>query len=611
MKRFYTIFFVPLMFINYLSVADAQTVSIVADENNSTPAYVGSSLTYHIGINAAENVTGFDLNVSFPENLIRKEGWSTYGADSDGQGGYSDSGLQSGRPSIPVVKTECRAIAAGTGKIRVTGTLTTTDSGNITIDVGFPITILPPDPNNPLPARGNIEIAGYSTPNSPGFRQRASLDFVGIPSVYAIALSREENVAEVEVAVTYTPKTLGVAAITIDPGLSGATAQDSNPPGHITFRTPRVPRFGELFRLQFTPVRAGSAHIQVTKAVLKNSPQDTPGTVLVGESLPTSSIDVINAKGISNIAVVPADGQLTVTWDPVSGAKSYLVEVYGPSNREQIESLKPTVTLENLRNNSAYTIWVAAYETEEPILFSSVLAASRESVIGVPSDQREETPPETAPEPPPTAPVPKTDVNQDGKVNKIDLLFVVIVLGENPPKNPNFDVNDDGIVNITDVLLVIETLDDSVDPAAPMSREGVTSLDPALLSTYIHRLRAENEGSAKYEQAIIFFQGLLASIRPTETQLLANYPNPFNPETWIPYQLAQDSEVRISIYDARGSVVCVLTLGHQSAGYYTSRSRAAYWDGRNTFGERVASGLYLYQLQADNVSALRKMVILK
>ena len=96
-----------------------------------------------------------------------------------------------------------------------------------------------------------------------------------------------------------------------------------------------------------------------------------------------------------------------------------------------------------------------------------------------------------------------------------------------------------------------------------------------------------------------------------QTQLLANYPNPFNPETWIPYQLANPSEVRITIYDTRGTVVRHLELGHQREGYYTGQSLAAYWDGRNTVGERVASGVYFYQLQADNLSLLRKMLILK
>ena len=98
---------------------------------------------------------------------------------------------------------------------------------------------------------------------------------------------------------------------------------------------------------------------------------------------------------------------------------------------------------------------------------------------------------------------------------------------------------------------------------------------------------------------------------PDQTGLLANYPNPFNPETWIPYQLAKASDVKITIYDTRGVVVRQLELGHQPPGFYTDQSRAAYWDGRNALGERVASGIYFYQLQADNVSLLRKMLILK
>ena len=98
---------------------------------------------------------------------------------------------------------------------------------------------------------------------------------------------------------------------------------------------------------------------------------------------------------------------------------------------------------------------------------------------------------------------------------------------------------------------------------------------------------------------------------PDETLLHPNYPNPFNPETWIPYHLANDSDVQISIYDINGALVRQLDLGHQGAGYYASRSRAAYWDGRNEFGERVATGIYFYQLKADNMSLIRKMVILK
>ncbi|MCE2401960.1 T9SS type A sorting domain-containing protein [Candidatus Poribacteria bacterium] len=95
------------------------------------------------------------------------------------------------------------------------------------------------------------------------------------------------------------------------------------------------------------------------------------------------------------------------------------------------------------------------------------------------------------------------------------------------------------------------------------------------------------------------------------TALLPNYPNPFNPETWIPYQLAESANVTIRIYSADGQLIRTLLLGQQAAGLYQHRSRAAFWNGKNDVGEKVASGLYFYQLQADNMSLLRKMVILK
>ena len=99
--------------------------------------------------------------------------------------------------------------------------------------------------------------------------------------------------------------------------------------------------------------------------------------------------------------------------------------------------------------------------------------------------------------------------------------------------------------------------------------------------------------------------------KPDVSRLLQNYPNPFNPETWIPYQLEQSGEATIRIYDAKGRRVRTLELGHQSAGFYTSRSEAAYWDGRNATGERVASGLYFYQLQTESFAQMRRMLILK
>jgi hypothetical protein len=100
-------------------------------------------------------------------------------------------------------------------------------------------------------------------------------------------------------------------------------------------------------------------------------------------------------------------------------------------------------------------------------------------------------------------------------------------------------------------------------------------------------------------------------ILPEKSMLMQNYPNPFNPETWIPYQLAEDSPVEISIYNVKGELVRTLSFGHQSAGVYIARTKAAYWDGRDNLGEKVGSGVYFYRLQAGNFSSMRKLVVLK
>ena len=99
--------------------------------------------------------------------------------------------------------------------------------------------------------------------------------------------------------------------------------------------------------------------------------------------------------------------------------------------------------------------------------------------------------------------------------------------------------------------------------------------------------------------------------RPTQNLLLQNYPNPFNPETWIPYRLSEAGPVSLSIYDATGELVRVFALGYQSVGFYQNRERAVYWDGRNTLGEPVASGVYFYQLVTPSFQQTRRMLILK
>ena len=98
---------------------------------------------------------------------------------------------------------------------------------------------------------------------------------------------------------------------------------------------------------------------------------------------------------------------------------------------------------------------------------------------------------------------------------------------------------------------------------------------------------------------------------PEDSALLQNFPNPFNPETWIPYQLKEDSQVTVRIHNLAGGLVRELELGYRSAGVYTNRDRAAYWDGRNASGEHVASGVYFYSIQADDFAAVRKLIVVK
>jgi len=96
-----------------------------------------------------------------------------------------------------------------------------------------------------------------------------------------------------------------------------------------------------------------------------------------------------------------------------------------------------------------------------------------------------------------------------------------------------------------------------------------------------------------------------------DTELLANYPNPFNPETWIPYRLAEAANVTLTIYDIQGTIVRRIEVGHQQPAVYVSRDKAIYFDGRNNNCEQVSSGVYFYHLKAGDYSATRKMLILK
>ena len=177
------------------------------------------------------------------------------------------------------------------------------------------------------------------------------------------------------------------------------------------------------------------------------------------------------------------------------------------------------------------------------------------------------------------------------------------------PANPA-DVNGDGVVNVFDLVQVAGAIGDG--GAAPSAY----SRDPSIISaadvaSWLAGAQGLGVGDANFQRGIRFLEQLLAALTPKETMLLPNYPNPFNPETWIPYHLAREAEVAITIYDTKGTLVRRLALGSQVAGYYAERGKAAYWDGRNERGEAVASGIYIYQFRAGDYAPSRRMVIVK
>ena len=201
--------------------------------------------------------------------------------------------------------------------------------------------------------------------------------------------------------------------------------------------------------------------------------------------------------------------------------------------------------------------------------------------------------------------LPTGDVNRDGDIDILDLILVAQQLGERVAADSPVDINGDGVINIFDLTLVAQGIGGA---AAPPAR-GTNS---ATIQSWIAEARLVDDGSIAFRQGIANLEDLLTSlVIPQETALHANYPNPFNPETWIPYQLAAPAEVTLTIYDMNGGVVRRLQVGHQPAGMYRSRSRAVYWDGRNDRGESIASGLYFFTLTADDFTATRKMLIRK
>ena len=300
------------------------------------------------------------------------------------------------------------------------------------------------------------------------------------------------------------------------------------------------------------------------------------------------------------------------TGDPIStltGHEDAIRDVtFSPDGRTIASgSLDTTVRVWNVATGELIATFVGHTSSVRSVAFSpdgsAIASGGRDGTVLV--WDAPVLPPEAVDEPTPIA----GDVDGNGVVNTLDLVQVASAFG-NAAENPAADLNGDGEVNTADLLVVAGALE-AATAASPARPDSVATLNEAVVKQWLFQAQELGLTDAVSQNGILFLERLIAVLLPTKTALLPNYPNPFNPETWIPYRLAERSNVRFTIYDANGELVKRIDLGHQPAGSYTDRSHAVYWDGHNQQGEVVASGVYFYTMSTEDFAETRKMLIQK
>ena len=462
--------------------------------------------------------------------------------------------------------------------------------------------------------------------------------------------TKDFSVPENTTAVTTVTATDANSGDTVTYALSGTDSAkfSISTVGALTFRT--APDFENPTDAQSTePENAAANNVYIVKVTATGG---TGARALPASKELTITVTNVNeppAKPDAPTVTVASHSSLNVSWSaPEDTGKTdindydvqYQKGTTGDFTDWPHTGLATTTTITGLEPNTSYQVQVLAKNDEGTGPWS-------DSGTGKTDYQPE-------------------DVNKDGDVDVDDLIDIGKHLGgtTNPAHEP--DVNDDGTVNRTDSQLVARAAlqnsnaltdidgDDDVDvddlvafagtpvdvngdttaddddikliarialnaglnagngDAAPAPSQIHAALNAQNLQHLVQQARQRNRFDATYRRGLAALERILESlIIPEESALLPNYPNPFNPETWIPYQLASPAEVTLTLYDVTGRVVRTLHLGHQHAGMYRSKSRAAYWDGRNAQGEPVASGVYFYTLVAGEFAATGKMLIRK
>ena len=204
------------------------------------------------------------------------------------------------------------------------------------------------------------------------------------------------------------------------------------------------------------------------------------------------------------------------------------------------------------------------------------------------------------------------DINGDDAVDIFDLVMVAGQFGRTG-NNLSGDVNGDEDINIFDLVMIAGNFGQGKVVAAPtmINEIGLTTDQKRNIESLVDQLESKYNLSSPEKAVLKLLRVILTKQLPKKTQLLPNYPNPFNPETWIPFELHQNTNVSLTIFDLKGNQVKKIDLGYSQPGKYVSHDKAIYWNGKNDNGEKVASGTYFYTIHTNNYTQTKKMVILK
>ena len=401
-------------------------------------------------------------------------------------------------------------------------------------------------------------------------------------------------------------KTLNIIAGNDQQGLPGVAL-------HKSFVVEVQDQYGEPLprvRVMFS-VTSGGGTLSATSAMTNISGR--AWSILTLGAIPGTNSVTVSVTGVEEVKTFTAEGiRIPKTFEIISGndqkglpgaalGNPFVVEV-----RDKADEPLPDAQVTFWVNRGGGMLSAESVATDANGRAESILTlgpSPGENTVRVAAAGIQETQTVTAIAE--LQPIPE-DVNRDDIVNILDLVLAAAALGDKG-QELSTDINGDGFVNIFDLVLVATALGTAAAPAT--DPRALAMLTAAEVREWLALTGELDPTYAKSHRGVLYLERLLAALTPKETALLPNFPNPFNPETWIPYQLTKEADVRISIYDISGGLVRQLDLGHQKAGFYTERSGAAYWNGRNGHGERVASGVYFYTLFAEDFRATRKMLV--